>query len=139
MKDRHRSSLSLLAGLASVLLVMGMGSILARALWPGYTLAASNRTFTLAMLNARLTVGAIAVLFGGLIAARTSHGALLPSVGIGGLVLAVSVPWHVHIWNAYPAWYHAVYLGYVLPAALMGYWLHVAIARLTKQSDTKVR
>jgi len=143
MEDRRRFLLSLLAGLAGVQFVMAVASIIARVFWPGYALAAGNRAFTLTMLIARLSVGAFAVLFGSLMAARTSPRALLSSVGTGSLVLTVSVPWHVHIWSAYPLWYHAVYLGYILPAAFMGYAAYVAVARRTsphpEPSDAKVR
>ena len=143
VEDRRRFLLSLFAGPAGVLFVMVVGSIIARALWPGYALAAGNRAFTLTMLIARLSVGAFAVLLGSLMAARTSPRALLSSAGTGSSVLAVSIPWHVHIWSAYPPWYHAVYLGYILPAAFMGYAVYVAVARRTspdpEPSDAKVR
>ena len=88
--------------------------------WPAYAAAAPTRSYDSTMLLVRQSVGVIATLAAGALASRIAEAGSRAAPIVGGLLLLVSVPWHIHIWSQYPIWYHLVYLGYLLPLALLG-------------------
>lgn len=93
---------AILAALAFFAASEAAGSFAARSLWSGYALAAVDRSYTLPMLIARLGVGALGVAVGGWIAARLAGGRRPAGLRFGIAMLAISLPWHVHIWPHYP-------------------------------------
>lgn len=115
-----KSLVAIVAGLASWEAIIGLCSWAAKHGWPAYAAAAPDRAYDLTMLVARLTVAAIATLAAGALATRIAGAASRAALGVGGLLLLVSLGWHIHIWPQYPVWYHLVYLGYLLPLSLFG-------------------
>lgn len=108
------------AGVIAFAVVAAVAALVARWAWPGYAAAVPGRSYTLAMLIARLGAGALATLAAGRVAARIAAPDQRAAGAAGLALLAVSLPWHVHIWSYYPVWYHLTYLGYLLPLALLG-------------------
>jgi hypothetical protein len=54
------------------------------------------------------------------IATRVARDAGTAARWLGGVVLAMSLWDHlVRVWADYPAWYHLVYLSYLLPLAVL--------------------
>jgi len=91
-----------------------------RSVWPAYALAEPIRGYTLEMLTARLLVGASCAMAGGLVAAFVS-GRRSASWWFGAIMLGVSLRPHLVTARAYyPAWYHLLYLGYIVPLAGLG-------------------
>lgn len=113
----------ILAFIGALVAWVVVASLLDRALRlgiTGYAAAEPALQFTLPMMVARLVLGVLASLAGGLAA-----GALAPSsrsaAWLAGIVLlAVFIPTHVRLWHAFPLWYHLTFLLTLLPALLLG-------------------
>jgi hypothetical protein len=83
-------------------------------------------TFTLPMLLARLSIGALATLATGwvtaaiaprsAIAQRSLRVKLLP----GLLLLVAFIPQHIALWNMFPVWYHFTFLVSLVPLTYLG-------------------
>lgn len=112
-----RKGVALAAGVATALLIALAATLVARCLWPAYAAAAPHKSYTLVMLVARLSVGAL----GTAVAARATT--IIARDGgatawwLGGLFLTLSLPLHLRGWADYPAWYHLIYLSYLMPIA----------------------
>ena len=102
-------------GLAIWLSLGALGLRALHVMWPDYARAESNKSYTLAMLIARLSISVIASVVAGVAAAKIARAAS-PSWWLGVLLLAGSAPLHlVVVWADYPAWYHAAYLLPLIP------------------------
>lgn len=100
-------------------LAITAGAIALR-LWPAYAAAEPTRAYTAAMLVGRLVFGAASFALGSVVCTRIARDAGQSALVLGALVFAFSAYHHIiEIWPAYPVWYHAVYLGYLLPIAAM--------------------
>jgi hypothetical protein len=85
---------------------------------PGYATAEPTKAYTLTMLFARLTVGIVCTASAGAAAAFAAKRNPRAALWVGLAALAVSTPVHLfEVWADYPAWYHFVYLGYLVPVA----------------------
>jgi len=93
-------------------------------------------TFTLGMKIARLILGALASLAAGAAAGLIAPSKTAPRWVLGGIILALFIPVHIQLWAKFPAWYHLVFLGTLLPLVAMGAAL--ASARY-RSSPTQVR
>ncbi len=97
-----------------------LSTLAGRLVWPEYSAVEELRVFTLDMLFSRLMVGAIAtVAFGAVVAwvvrdDKRTFGVVL------ALWLAYSVVDHYFVWDQFPAWYHLLYLAYIVPLAALG-------------------
>ena len=129
MRGVVRFVLGLAAGCVIAVAIAGAGLLAARALWLAYAVAEPHKHYTLAMLLARLAVGALSVA-----GAACGATAVVGDKGqaawwLGGLFVVISLPNHLYpgyVWNDYPVWYHLVYLSYLVPVAgLAGGWLAV--------------
>jgi|APMI01.1.fsa_nt_gi hypothetical protein len=95
-------------------------TMVVRHLWPAYVLAEPTKAYSLAMLCARLAVGAVCLVAAAWVATRVARDTGTAAWWLGGVVLAVSLWDHlVRVWADYPAWYHLVYLSYLLPLAVL--------------------
>ena len=112
--------IAIVAGLLVWVGIAALSSFAARHGWPAYAAAQPTRAYDTPMRIARLAVGAIATVAGGAVAARIAQDAGRAALLTGGMLLLVSVPWHISIWPHYPVWYHLVYLAYLVPLALLG-------------------
>jgi hypothetical protein len=72
----------------------------------GYLAAESTLTYTLAMLRARLALGAVSSLAAGFVVASLAPTSARLPLALGGLLLAVFIPVHYGLWQKFPIWYH---------------------------------
>jgi hypothetical protein len=83
------------------------------------------------MKLARLILGALASLAVGAATGRIAPSRTrLPWV-LGAIILAAFIPIHVQLWAKFPAWYHLVFLGPLVPLVALG-------ARLTRSRNSAV-
>lgn len=111
---------AVIAGLVAWVVI---GTILDRGMrvfWPDYAAAVPPMVFTLPMMFARLTEGAVtttAAGFANRLIARTS---LWPAVIQGVVILLLFLPAHYKLWHNFPVWYHLTFLGYLIPLTFLG-------------------
>jgi hypothetical protein len=108
------------AGLAAWMsVVLVLGEIMRRS-WPAYASVAAAMTFTLPMMVARLSIGALATVAAGFVTAvvvpRSVTARLMPGV----LLLIAFIPQHIMLWNTFPVWYHLTFLLSLVPLAYVG-------------------
>src|SRR5262245_14113312 len=98
---------------------MAAGAVM-RASWPAYASVADAMTFTLPMMIARLTIGAVATLAAGFTTATLARRSIVPSVVSGVLLLLAFIPQHIMLWEKFPVWYHLTFLVSLVPLAFAG-------------------
>jgi hypothetical protein len=104
-----RRLVAIATGLIAFAAVGAAGLLLLPPVWPAYAAALPGKTFSTAMLLARLAVGVVACGAAGAAAGRLDGGRAGWIVGV--VVLAVATWSHVvRVWADYPAWYHAAFL-----------------------------
>lgn len=81
-----------------------------RLAWPEYAAAEPAREYTLTMMVMRLSLSAVASLAGGWLAGLSVRESRFVPLAGGLLLLAMSIPWHIDIWDKYPVWYHLTFL-----------------------------
>lgn len=94
--------------------------IAVRIMWPEYAAAEPTRAYDLAMMVMRLSVSAIALLGAAYIAATTVRENKITPLAGALLMLALNVPYHISIWDEYPAWYHLVFLVSIPVLTMLG-------------------
>jgi hypothetical protein len=115
-----RDILGVVAGLAVWVAIAGVAGLIMRSAWPEYASVADAMTFTLPMMFARLTIGAVATLAAGCVTALIARRSVLASVAAGLLLVVVFVPQHIMLWNKFPVWYHLTFLVSLVPLAYLG-------------------
>ena len=115
-----KSAVAVIASLVTwFAIALGLGYLM-RASWSEYAAVADAMTFTLPMMFARLSLGVLATLAAGWLAARfAQHKAAAPIV-VGVLLLAFFIPQHIQLWDKFPVWYHLFFLGSLIPLAWLG-------------------
>ena len=107
--------LGVVAGLLVWLMVVLVVGELMRRSWPAYASVADAMTFTLPMMIARLSIGALATLAAGLVTAlivpQSTPARLMPGV----LLLVAFIPQHIMLWDKFPVWYHLTFLLSLVP------------------------
>jgi hypothetical protein len=110
-------------GIAAALVTWVVASLLAglvmRNAWPAYAAVADAMTFTLSMMIARLSIGAVATILMGFVVACITPSArarLLPGI----IALLVFIPQHAMLWEKFPLWYHAAFLLSLVPLTYVG-------------------
>jgi len=114
-----RNILGVVAGLMAWLLVAATLGFIMRTSWPAYAAVAETMNFTLPMMLARLSIGALATLAAGLVTAlitRSAVARLIPGV----LLLVAFIPQHVMLWDKFPLWYHLTFLLSLVPLTYLG-------------------
>src|SRR3954453_12571967 len=116
MQSRREVAVGALIGIVTFIVVGGTG-LAALKMWPAYAHAAPHKAYTIAMLFARLTNALIACLAAGMAAARVARA----SPWVAGIaILSGSLYIHVvQVWADYPAWYHLVFLAFIVPATVL--------------------
>jgi hypothetical protein len=94
--------------------------LLIRSLVPGYAEVEKVMHFSLAMLLARLVLGAGASIVAGVACAAVTPKTRWPVYVFALLLLALFVPVHVSLRDKFPIWYHIVFLGSLFPLVLLG-------------------
>ena len=110
----------IVAGLIAWIIVATIGNLIFRVAWPGYAEAEISMMFTLAMMVARLLLGALSSLCAGFVVAwitkRNGTGAKV----LGIVVTAMFFPVHYVLWDKFPIWYHVIFLASLFPLTLLG-------------------
>ena len=107
------------AAIAWFAIALGLGYVM-RTSWPAYAAVADAMTFTLPMMFARLTLGVLATLTAGWLAARLARHKLAAPLAVGIVLLAMFVPQHIQLWDKFPLWYHLFFLVSLIPLAALG-------------------
>ena len=115
-----RSILACLAGLLTWIVVVTVINRGLRLSLPNYTAAEHTLQFTLGMKWARLLMAIVTSVVAGVITAWISRSSRWAPWIVGGVVLAMFVPFHIAIWSKFPVWYHLTFLLTILPAVLLG-------------------
>jgi hypothetical protein len=115
-----RKILGVVAGLVVWVIVVTLVGAIMRRSWPAYASVADAMTFTLPMMVARLSIGAIATLLAGLVTAfivpRPALARLMPGI----LLLVGFIPVHINLWDKFPVWYHLTFLLSLVPLTYLG-------------------
>lgn len=118
-----KTILGVIAGLVLFVAVATIGGLILRASWPAYVSAAAAFRFTLPMLITRLSIGAVATISAGLVAALIARRSIGAAVATGVVLLAGFLPQHIMIWAKFPVWYHLTFLLSLLPLTWLGGWV----------------
>jgi hypothetical protein len=115
-----KKSLGVVAGLAVWITMVTVAGAIMRLSWPAYASVADRMTFTLLMLIARLSIGALATLAAGRVTAMIAPRSL-PARLMPGVVLLIGfIPVHIMLWDKFPAWYHLTFLLSLVPLTYLG-------------------
>lgn len=118
MKDTYRLIAGLVVGCVSAVAIAKVGFSVLRALWPAYALAEPVKAYTLAMLFSRLSIGAACTAGAARVTTAVAGDNARAAWWLGGLFVVISLPSHLYyVWQDYPAWYHFIYLSYLVPIA----------------------
>jgi hypothetical protein len=109
-----------IAGVLAFVAVGTVAGIIMRGAWPDYARVADAMTFTLPMMIARLTIGALATVAAGLVTAVITRGSTLVRLAPGLLLLAAFIPQHIMLWEKFPVWYHLTFLLSLVPLTYLG-------------------
>jgi hypothetical protein len=115
-----RTVAGIVAGLIVWITVATIGNLLFRVSWRGYAEAEISMTFTLAMMVARLLLGALSSVCAGLAVAWITKGNGMAAKVLGIVVTVMFVPVHYGLWDKFPIWYHAIFLASLFPLMLLG-------------------
>ena len=112
--------LGVVAGLLAFMAVVFVAGIIMRGTWPDYARVADAMTFTLPMMIARLTIGALATIAAGLVTAAIAKPSTIVRLVPGLLLLAAFIPQHIMLWEKFPIWYHLTFLLSLVPLTYLG-------------------
>jgi hypothetical protein len=96
-----------------------VAGVLLRWLWPEYVAASVDMSFTLPMKLTRLSIGALATIAAGAVAALLGREGWT-AAATGALLLLIFIPQHINLWDKFPIWYHLTFLTSLVPLAVVG-------------------
>ena len=111
---------SIVAGFFAWGLVVTLLNFGLRAVIPGYHAAEATLQFTMAMKAGRLVEAAIASLAAGAVVGWIAPSTKWAPWVVGVVILAMFLPVHVQLWNAFPVWYHLAFLVPLVPLVVLG-------------------
>ena len=117
-----RGILGVVGGLLTFMAVAAVAGVIMRGGWPEYARVADAMTFTLPMMIARLTIGALATIAAGLVTAAIAKRSTFVRLAPGLLLLVAFIPQHVTLWDRFPVWYHLTFLLSLVPLTYLGGW-----------------
>jgi hypothetical protein len=115
-----KAVLAVVAGLTAWWLCLIVAGLILRATWPAYVAVADAMTFTLPMMLARLSIGALATLAAGWVTSAIAPRSMLVRLMPGLILLALFIPQHISLWNRFPVWYHLTFLLSLVPLTYLG-------------------
>ena len=115
-----KALLAVVAGLVVWIAVVTVTGLIMRSSWPAYARVADAMTFTLPMMLARLSIGALATLAAGWVTAAIAPQPMLVRLMPGLILLAAFIPQHIALWNIFPVWYHLTFLLSLVPLTYLG-------------------
>lgn len=114
---------SIVAGLVTWAVIVTILNFGLRAAIPGYHAAEATLQFTMAMKIGRLTEAALTSVVAGAVVALIAPSKKWAPWAVGLIILAMFLPVHVKLWDAFPAWYHLSFLVPVAPLVALGAYL----------------
>jgi hypothetical protein len=72
------------------------------------------------MLCGRLALGAVSTVAAGFVVGWLTSRRPAPTRAFAAVLLLCFVAMHVQLWSKFPVWYHALFLGSLVPLALCG-------------------
>jgi hypothetical protein len=114
-----KNIVGVVAGLGVWVIVATVAGFIMRVSWPSYASVASAMTFTLPMMIARLSIGALATIAMGIVTASIAKSVIVRLMP-GVLMLLIFIPEHVMLWEKFPVWYHLVFLLSLVPLTYLG-------------------
>lgn len=114
-----KNIVGVVAGLGVWVIVATVAGFIMRVSWPAYASVASTMTFTLPMMIARLSIGAIATIAMGIVTAAIAQSVIVRLMP-GVLMLLIFIPVHVMLWEKFPVWYHLTFLLSLVPLTYLG-------------------
>ena len=117
--EMARNFIGVAAGLAVWLAIAIVAGLIMRETWPAYASVADAMTFTLPMMIARLSIGALATVSMGFVTACITQSAVARLIP-GLTLLIVFVPEHAMLWDKFPIWYHLAFLLSLVPLTYVG-------------------
>ena len=111
--------LGVVAGLAVWVIIAAVAGVIMRVSWPAYASVASAMTFSLPMMIARLSVGALATVAMGFATAVVARSVIV-RLSPGVLLLVLFIPEHLMLWDKFPVWYHLTFLASLVPLTYAG-------------------
>lgn len=137
-----KNIVGVVAGLSVWLIVATIAGFIMRVSWPAYASVAKAMTFTLPMMIARLSIGALATIAMGMVTAFIAQ-SVISRLMPGVLMLVLFLPQHVMIWQKFPVWYHLTFLLSLIPLTWVGTYFARAssgkqpwVARITRIERT---
>ena len=119
-----RGIFGVVGGLIAWFVIATLGNLVLRYAWTSYAEVEKAMTFTLAMMVARLLLGAISSLCAGLtVAWITKRNGLFAKV-LAGILLVLFIPVHYALWHRFPPWYHLAFLATLVLMTWSGAMLH---------------
>ena len=112
--------LAVIAGLVVWVVIATVAGLVMHGVWPAYAAVADAMTFTLPMMFARLSIGAVSTLAAGWVTAVVSRRSTLAALTTGLILLVLFIPQHIMLWTRFPIWYHLTFLVSLVPLAYMG-------------------
>jgi hypothetical protein len=126
-----RATLGFVVGLMVWVLVVSLLNRALRIVLPGYAAAEPWMSFTLGMMVARLTIGALTSLIAGAVAGWIAPASEVMPWLLGVSLLAAFIPQHLRLWSMFPLWYHLTFLVTLVPLIVLGSRLPRALAPAT--------
>jgi hypothetical protein len=115
-----KAVLAVVAGLVAWIAIVAVAGLIMRSSWPAYARVADAMTFTLPMMLARLSIGALATLAAGWLTTAIVPKPMLVRLMPGLILLVVFIPQHIALWNTFPIWYHLTFLLSLVPLSYLG-------------------
>ena len=115
-----KAIIAIVAGLVAWIAVVALAGVIMRSSWPAYARVADAMTFTLPMMLARLSIGALATLAAGWVTAAIARRPMLVRLMPGLILLVAFIPQHIALWNVFPLWYHLTFLLSLVPLTYLG-------------------
>ena len=115
-----RGALGIVAGLAVWVIVVTVAGSVMRAAWPAYASVADAMTFTLPMMIARLSIGAVATVVMGSVTTAITRRSMVATLLSGVVLLLAFIPVHISLWEKFPVWYHLTFLLPLVPLSYLG-------------------
>ena len=112
--------LAVVAGLVVWTALATVAGLIMRNAWPEYAAVADAMTFTLPMMLARLSIGAVATLAAGWVTAFIWRRSAFAASATGLVILLLFIPQHIMLWSTFPVWYHLTFLLSLVPLTYAG-------------------
>jgi hypothetical protein len=128
--------LGIIAGIVTCALLMIVGGVIIRESWQEYAAVERAMTFTQSMLFTRLALSTIALLLAAWVTTLIARKSVVAPI-LGIVLLLVSVPIHIKLWNKFPMWYHLTFLVTLIPLCILGGRIGGSAGRM-EQTDAKM-